>query len=64
MGNFAENLNLGNRVRPPPRPIWWETIVYPLPGGRQLSTLCRANLMVVAMIIFESVQKTLEGLNR
>ena len=23
MGNFAENLNLGNRVRPPPRGIFF-----------------------------------------
>ena len=28
MGNFAENLNLGNRVRPPPRPLRENSSIY------------------------------------
>ena len=40
MGNFAENLNLGNRVQPP---LYIEKSVYP-PSGEPSASSCRGKL--------------------
>ena len=60
MGNFAENLNLGNRVRPPPANFEnFESALYSTSGSMPLKTIAimtsqTQNFLIFWLLILDS----------